>query len=49
MINGFIKYYRAMLLPIQMSGLLMSGVNGNGWMKKNGKKEEIENNNLKSQ
>lgn len=34
-------------LSTQMSGLLMSGVNG--WIKKNSEKEEIKINNLKSQ
>lgn len=29
-----------------MSGVLMSALNGNGWIKKNGEKEEIKNNNL---
>ena len=46
MIIGLAQYYGIIFLSIQMSGLLMSGVNGNGWMKENGEKGEIENNNL---
>lgn len=46
MIISVAKYYGVIFLSIQMPGLLMSGINGNGRMKENGETGEIENNNL---
>lgn len=39
MTNG-LKKYGVIFLSTQMSGLLTGGVNGHGWMKKNGAKRK---------